>query len=92
MSRTTARTNTPGFYSQDPSRNNSYRDWYIWRDPAPGGEPPNNWLATFGGSAWEWDESTGQYYLHSYLKEQPDLNWRNPDLEAGDAGRAEILA
>jgi alpha-glucosidase len=69
------------FQQSRSARDNPYRDWYIWRDPAPGGGPPNNWLATFGGSAWEWDESTGQYYLHSYLKEQPDLNWRNPDLQ-----------
>jgi alpha-glucosidase len=70
------------FLQSRSSRDNPYRTWYIWHDPAPGGGPPNNWLATFGGSAWEWDESTGQYYLHSYLKEQPDLNWRNPELEA----------
>jgi alpha-glucosidase len=68
------------FLQSRSARNNPYRDWYIWRDPAPGGGPPNNWLGAFGGSAWQWDENTGQYYLHSYLKEQPDLNWRNPDL------------
>jgi alpha-glucosidase len=70
------------FLQSKSARDNPYRDWYIWRDPAPGGGPPNNWLGAFGGSAWEWDKSTGQYYLHSYLKEQPDLNWRNPDVEA----------
>ena len=69
------------FRQSRSSRNNPYRGWYIWRDPAPGGGPSNNWLSAFGGSAWEWDENTGQYYLHSYLKEQPDLNWRNPDVE-----------
>lgn len=69
------------FLQSRSARDSSYRNWYIWRDPAPDGGPPNNWLATFGGSAWEWDESTGQYYLHSYLKEQPDLNWRHPDLQ-----------
>jgi alpha-glucosidase len=58
------------------------RDWYIWRDPAPGGGPPNNWLSVFGGSAWEFDDLTGQYYMHSFLKEQPDLNWENPALRA----------
>jgi alpha-glucosidase len=68
------------FLQSRSARNNPYRDWYIWRDPAPSGDPPNNWLSAFGGSAWQWDENTGQYYLHSYLKEQPDLNWRNPDL------------
>jgi alpha-glucosidase len=72
----------PWFLQSKSARDSSYRDWYIWRDPAASGGPPNNWLATFGGSAWEWDQSTGQYYLHSYLKEQPDLNWRNPDLQA----------
>lgn len=69
------------FLQSKSSRNNPYRDWYIWRDPAPGGRPPNNWLSAFGGSAWEWDENAGQYYLHSYLKEQPDLNWRNPAVQ-----------
>jgi len=58
------------------------RDWYVWRDPKLDGSPPNNWQAIFGGSAWEWDTETGQYYLHSFLTEQPDLNWRNPDVEA----------
>jgi alpha-glucosidase len=71
----------PWFLQSRSSRNNPYRDWYIWRDPARGGAPPNNWLSAFGGSAWEWDENSGQYYLHSYLKEQPDLNWRNPDVQ-----------
>ncbi len=66
------------FLASKSSRTNPKRDWYIWRDPAPGGGPPNNWISDFGGSAWEWDESTGQYYLHAFLKEQPDLNWRNP--------------
>ena len=56
------------------------RDWYIWRDPAPDGGAPNNWLANFGGSAWEFDSSTNQYYYHAFLKEQPDLNWRNPEV------------
>jgi alpha-glucosidase len=69
------------FLESRSARTNPYRDWYIWRDPAPGGGPPNNWMSAFGGSAWEWDENTAQYYLHSYLKEQPDLNWRNPALQ-----------
>jgi alpha-glucosidase len=68
----------PWFLESRSSRRNDYRDWYIWRDAAPGGGPPNNWLSHFGGSAWEWDEATRQYYCHSFLKEQPDLNWRNP--------------
>jgi alpha-glucosidase len=53
-------------------------DWYIWRDAAPGGGPPNNWLSNFGGAAWTWDERRGQYYYHSFLPTQPDLDWRNP--------------
>jgi alpha-glucosidase len=63
------------------SRDNPKRDWYIWRDALPDGSPPNNWLAAFGGSGWEWDEKTGQYYYHAFLKEQPDLNWRNPEVQ-----------
>ncbi|RIK87668.1 MAG: alpha-amylase [Planctomycetota bacterium] len=70
----------PWFQESRSSRDSSKRHWYIWRDPAPGGGPPNNWLSQFGGSAWEFDERTGQYYYHAFLKEQPDLNWRNPEL------------
>jgi len=58
------------------------RDWYVWRDPAPDGGPPNNWLSVFGGSAWEYDTPSGQYYLHSFLKDQPDLNWANAGVRA----------
>ncbi|PTQ13045.1 alpha-amylase [Sphingomonas oleivorans] len=72
----------PWFIESRASRTNPKRDWYIWRDAAPGGGPPNNWISDFGGSAWQWDEATGQYYYHAFLKEQPDLNWRNPDLRA----------
>ena len=71
----------PWFLESRSSRDNPKRDWYIWRDPGPAGEPPNNWIAVFGGSAWEWDQPTQQYYLHMFLKEQPDLNWRNPEVE-----------
>ena len=60
------------------SRTSAKRDWYIWRDPAPGGGPPNNWLSNFGGPAWTLDPVSGQYYHHAFLPEQPDLNWRNP--------------
>lgn len=70
----------PWFIQSCQSRNNPKRDWYIWRDPAPGGGPPNNWESMFGGSAWEWDETTQQYYLHLFLEKQPDLNWRNPQV------------
>lgn len=72
----------PWFLEARSSRDNPRRDWYIWRDPKPDGSPPNNWGSVFGGSAWEWDEQTGQYYFHQFLKEQPDLNWRNPEVVA----------
>jgi alpha-glucosidase len=62
----------PWFLESRSSRENAKRDWYLWRDE------PNNWSSNFGGSGWEFDEKTGQYYYHSFLKQQPDLNWRNP--------------
>ena len=68
----------PWFQQSRGSRTNEKRDWYIWRDPAPGGGAPNNWTSNFGGSAWEFDERTGQYYLHLFDVKQADLNWRNP--------------
>jgi alpha-glucosidase len=68
----------PWFKEARRSRDDPRRDWYIWRDPAPGGGPPNNWLSNAGGPAWTLDEATGQYYYHAFLPEQPDLNWRNP--------------
>ncbi|MEJ2503725.1 MAG: alpha-amylase family glycosyl hydrolase [Gemmatimonadota bacterium] len=70
----------PWFRASSSSRDDPKRDWYMWADPAPDGGPPNNWLSVFGGSAWEWHEPTGQYYYHAFLKEQPDLNWRNPEV------------
>jgi alpha-glucosidase len=70
----------PWFVESRSSRENPKRDWYIWADPAPDGGPPNNWTAEIGGSTWELDEATGQYYLHTHLREQPDLNWRNPQV------------
>jgi alpha-glucosidase len=72
----------PWFLESRASRTNPKRDWYIWRDGKPGGSEPNNWLGNFGGSAWQWDEATGQFYYHAYLKQQPDLNWRNPEVRA----------
>jgi alpha-glucosidase len=72
----------PWFLESRSSRDNPQRDWYVWADAAPGRDYPNNWTSEAGGSAWEWDERTGQFYLHSHLKEQPDLNWRNPDVRA----------
>ncbi|MGZ3851721.1 MAG: alpha-amylase family glycosyl hydrolase [Flavisolibacter sp.] len=71
----------PWFLESRSSKTNSKRDWYIWKDPNPDGSPPNNWLSVFGGPAWEWDETTAQYYYHAFLKEQPDLNWRNPKVQ-----------
>lgn len=68
------------FQESRRSRDNPKRDWYIWRDAKEDGAPPNNWSSMFGGSAWTWDEHTQQYYMHSFLPEQPDLNWRNPDV------------
>ena len=71
----------PWFVESRSSRDNRKRDWYIWRDPAPDGGPPNNWIGAFlNKSAWTHDEPTGQYYLHLFLPEQPDLNWRNPEV------------
>lgn len=68
------------FKESRSSRDNPKRDWYIWKDAKADGSPPNNWGSVFGGPAWEWDETTGQYYFHHFLKEQPDLNWRNPEV------------
>ncbi|MBS0245717.1 MAG: DUF3459 domain-containing protein [Proteobacteria bacterium] len=70
----------PWFKESRTSRESARRDWYLWRDPAPGGGPPNNWLSEFGGSAWQYEAATGQYYYHAFLREQPDLNWRNADV------------
>jgi alpha-glucosidase len=71
----------PWFLESRSSRDNPKRDWYIWLDPLPSGAVPNNWVSNFGGSAWEFDELTGQYYYHAFLKQQPDLNWRNPEVQ-----------
>ncbi len=74
----------PWFLEARSSRDSPKRDWYVWRDgpgTGPGGRP-NNWKAAFGGDAWTWDDATGQWYLHLFLPTQPDLNWRNPEVEA----------
>ncbi|MEX2592405.1 MAG: alpha-amylase family glycosyl hydrolase [Anditalea sp.] len=71
----------PWFLESRSSRDNPKRNWYIWEDPGQDDSYPNNWLSVFGGSAWEWDEKTEQYYYHGFLKEQPDLNWRNPEVQ-----------
>ena len=72
----------PWFREARASRRNAKRDWYIWRDPAPDGGPPNNWQSQAGGSAWAYDAPSGQYYYHAFLEAQPDLNWRNPAVRA----------
>jgi alpha-glucosidase len=68
----------PWFLESQSARDSPKRDWYLWRDAAPDGGPPNNWMSNFGGTAWTWDEGTQQFYYHSFLPQQPDLNWRNP--------------
>ncbi|MER9527453.1 alpha-glucosidase family protein [Mesorhizobium sp. M0292] len=75
--------NHPWFKESRASRSNPKADWYVWADARPDGTPPNNWLSIFGGSAWQWDTSRQQYYLHNFLSEQPDLNFHN--LEVQDA-------
>ena len=70
----------PWFVESKQSKNNPYHDWYMWHDPKPNGDPPNNWQAIFGGSGWEYDTYLDQYYYHMFYKEQPDLNWRNPKV------------
>jgi alpha-glucosidase len=68
------------WFQDSRRRANGRDDWYLWRDPAPDGGPPNNWLANFGGPAWTWDNARKQFYYHSFLPTQPDLNWRHPDV------------
>jgi alpha-glucosidase len=70
----------PWFVDARSSRTARHRDWYVWADGKADGSPPNNWLSVFGGPAWTWDERTGQYYLHNFLAEQPDLNWWNDEV------------
>jgi len=69
------------FIESESSKTNPKRDWYIWRDGKGPNQPPNNWTSTFGGSAWKLDPKTNQYYYHFFYAEQPDLNWRNPEVE-----------
>lgn len=70
------------FKTSRSSKDNPKRDWYIWKDAKVDGSRPNNWGSMFGGEAWTWDETTQQYYFHQFAPEQPDLNWRNPDVRA----------
>ncbi|MFA9432623.1 alpha-amylase family glycosyl hydrolase [Egicoccus sp. AB-alg2] len=72
----------PWFVDARSSKDARHRDWYVWRDPAPDGGPPNNWVSHFGGPAWTYDETSGQYYMHLFLPEQPDLNWANDEVRA----------
>ena len=71
----------PWFIDSRSSRTASKRDWYIWRDGKRTNQPPNNWISVFGGSAWQWDAKTSQYYYHFFYPQQPDLNWRNPAVK-----------
>jgi alpha-glucosidase len=75
-------TEHPWFKESCSSRSNPKADWYLWADPAANGGPPNNWLSRFGGSAWRWHGAREQYYYHSFLWEQPDLNWHNPEVQS----------
>lgn len=79
----------PWFLESRQDRTNPKADWYVWADPKPDGTPPTNWLSTFGGSAWTWEDQRQQYYLHNFLSEQPDLNWYNPEVVEAilDVGR-----
>jgi alpha-glucosidase len=70
----------PWFQDARSTKDSPRRDWYLWTDPPSGGGPPNNWRSVFGGPAWTLDGPTGQYYYHAYLPEQPDVNWRNPEV------------
>jgi alpha-glucosidase len=72
----------PWFVESRSSREHPKRDWYLWRDPQAGGGAPNNWMSEFGGSAWQYDAKTQQYFYHAFLAQQPDLNWRNPAVRA----------
>jgi alpha-glucosidase len=71
----------PWFQESRSSRDNAKADWYVWADAKPDGSPPNNWQSVFGGPAWTWDARRGQYYLHNFLSQQPDLNVHNPDVQ-----------
>jgi alpha-glucosidase len=70
------------FIESRSRRDNPKRDWYIWRDAQPDGSPPNNWGSFFGGPAWTWDDVSKQYYMHQFVPEQPELNWRNAEVKA----------
>ncbi|MBE3637619.1 alpha-glucosidase family protein [Mangrovicoccus algicola] len=71
----------PWFLESRASRDNPRADWYVWDDGKPDGSPPNNWISVFGGSSWQWEPRRGQFYLHNFLREQPDLNFHNPQVQ-----------
>ncbi|MGQ3292305.1 MAG: alpha-amylase family glycosyl hydrolase, partial [Shinella sp.] len=71
----------PWFVESRSRRTNPRADWYVWADSKPDGTPPNNWLSIFGGSAWQWDPTRLQYYMHNFLTSQPDLNLHNPEVQ-----------
>jgi alpha-glucosidase len=78
----------PWFQESRGSRDNAKADWYVWADPKPDGSPPNNWQSVFHGPSWTWDARRGQYYLHNFLPEQPDLNLHNPEVQEAMLGVA----
>ena len=80
----------PWFLESRSDRTNPRSDWYVWADAKPDGTPPSNWLSVFGGVAWEWEPRRAQYYLHNFLKEQPDLNFHNPEVIEALLGVAEF--
>lgn len=80
----------PWFHESQTNRDNAKADWYVWADAKPDGSPPNNWLSIFGGSAWEWSGDRMQYYLHNFLKEQPDLNLHTPAVQEELLGVAQF--
>ena len=82
----------PWFQESRSNRDNPRADWYVWADAKPDGSPPNNWQSVFGGPAWTWDARRGQYYLHNFLKEQPDLNLHNRDVQDALLERCAVLA
>jgi alpha-glucosidase len=71
----------PMFQQSRQSRDTPFSDWFIWADPKPDGTPPNNWQSVFGGSAWEWETRRHQYYLHNFMRAQPDFNFHNPSVQ-----------
>ena len=75
----------PWFRESRASRSSPRRNWYLWRDARADGSPPNNWVSVFGGSVWQWDAASAQYYMHTFLDSQPDLNWREPAVRSREA-------